>query len=482
MKKVLFFALAISMFFTGCKDDDPKPDPKSNEAEIISFAVNEVNGTIEGTDILLVLDESVDVTAITPTIVISDNATVSPESGVEQDFSSAVTYTVTAEDGETKKTYTVSALKVAKGIGTITQKWSKNSTDAGWELHAHAEPCIALWGDYLAMVQQNGYGSTEQKIRLFNRYTGDPVNDKTVAIVDGDGNAVAGGPGLTSDDDRSTLISCNLAGVGADFSIWKWDNADATPVKLLTWTNDVDKSFAEAKASWADAWVGRKLAVAGDLEGNAFIYATPSFSNTVLRWEISNGAIVSETPEKLVITGMPNTNWEVICGVDAMDNTADSKLLVSGVLCGTMMVGSDEAVEWNISRAFGENTVGFFNFNDNPYFGTIQCDAYAGAGATDNSVIGAWVDVFNVDSTALNPSGYWPESFKEITTNFSQVLDDQGNLSYQNNTNVTADFEWDDEVTEDGVRTMRIYILGTNCGVACYEISNLAPEAAPEEK
>jgi len=477
MKKILFLTLAVSLLFASCGKDDPKPeDPKSTDAEILSFIVNDVNGTIEGTNILLVLDESTDLTNLTPTISLSENATINPESGVAQDFTSPVVYTVTAEDGETKKTYTVSALKVSAGIGTITNRWSKNSTDVGWELHAHAEPCIAIWGNYLAMVQQNSYGSTEQKIRLFNKNTGDVVTDKTVSIVDANTNTVAGGPGLTSDDDKSTLISCNLAGVGADFSIWKWTSADALPVKLLTWTNDVDKSFAIAKASWADAWVGRKLTVAGDLEGNAFIYATPSFSDVVLRWEVSQGAIVSETPEKLFITGMPNTNWEVICGVDALDNTANSKLIVSGVLCGTMLVGSDEAVEWSISRAFGENTVGYFNFNDNPYFGTIQCDAYAGSAATDNNVIGAWIDVFNLDSTALNPSGYWPESFKQMTTNFSPVLDKLGALSYQNNVNVTADFDWEAEVSENGVRTMRIYILGTNCGVSAYEISNLAAD------
>ncbi|MBU2915027.1 polysaccharide lyase family 7 protein [Reichenbachiella agariperforans] len=42
---------------------------------------------------------------LTPTIVISENATISPASGVAQDFSSPITYTVTAEDGSIQ-TYT----------------------------------------------------------------------------------------------------------------------------------------------------------------------------------------------------------------------------------------------------------------------------------------------------------------------------------------------------------------------------------------
>ena len=48
---------------------------------------------------------------LSPVIRVSDKATISPASGVTQDFSNdkAVTYTVTAEDGKTSKTYTAKA-------------------------------------------------------------------------------------------------------------------------------------------------------------------------------------------------------------------------------------------------------------------------------------------------------------------------------------------------------------------------------------
>ncbi|MBR5983111.1 MAG: fibronectin type III domain-containing protein, partial [Bacteroidales bacterium] len=48
-----------------------------------------------------------------PTIAVSENASISPESRVAQDFSSPVTYTVTAEDGTTTKEWTVNVNKVA---------------------------------------------------------------------------------------------------------------------------------------------------------------------------------------------------------------------------------------------------------------------------------------------------------------------------------------------------------------------------------
>lgn len=77
----------------------------SNECDITSFTIAGVAATISGTNITAEVPAGTDVTALTPVIVTSDGATVDPTTA--QDFSSAVEYTVTAEDGVTKKTYTV---------------------------------------------------------------------------------------------------------------------------------------------------------------------------------------------------------------------------------------------------------------------------------------------------------------------------------------------------------------------------------------
>ena len=86
---------------------------ESSEALITSFAIDSelvseapVIDNEAGTITFKVLD-SAESLVFAPTIEVSAGATVSPASGEEQDFSSAVTYTVTAEDG-TVKTYTVS--------------------------------------------------------------------------------------------------------------------------------------------------------------------------------------------------------------------------------------------------------------------------------------------------------------------------------------------------------------------------------------
>jgi predicted extracellular nuclease len=82
----------------------------SSEAEILTFVMAEeketatINSGAGTIDITVV--NGTPVTALVPTITISEDATISPESGVAQDFSTPVDYTITAEDG-TEKVWTV---------------------------------------------------------------------------------------------------------------------------------------------------------------------------------------------------------------------------------------------------------------------------------------------------------------------------------------------------------------------------------------
>ena len=82
-------------------------DKLDSEADITKFVVANVEATISGTTITAEVPNGTDVTKLKPTITISKDATVSPKSGVETDFTDSVNYVVTAEDGTTKKTYTV---------------------------------------------------------------------------------------------------------------------------------------------------------------------------------------------------------------------------------------------------------------------------------------------------------------------------------------------------------------------------------------
>ncbi|MEO9510874.1 MAG: BspA family leucine-rich repeat surface protein [Flavobacteriaceae bacterium] len=83
----------------------------NNDTDITDFTFVEQTGnvTINADDhtVMIEVEFGADVTSLTPTITLSEGATISPESGVARDFTNQVSYTVTAEDGITEQDWTV---------------------------------------------------------------------------------------------------------------------------------------------------------------------------------------------------------------------------------------------------------------------------------------------------------------------------------------------------------------------------------------
>jgi len=95
----------------------------NTETDITSFHIPELSAiaTIDNSMHTIVgsVPFGTDLTALVPSIALSEGATVDPVSGTATDFSSPVTYTVTAEDGSTFQDWLVSlSLDPAVGIGT----------------------------------------------------------------------------------------------------------------------------------------------------------------------------------------------------------------------------------------------------------------------------------------------------------------------------------------------------------------------------
>jgi hypothetical protein len=67
-------------------------------------------------------------TSLAPTITISDGATVSPASGVAQNFTNPVTYTVTAQDGVTTQNYVATVAAVPNTDATLGSLTVSNGT------------------------------------------------------------------------------------------------------------------------------------------------------------------------------------------------------------------------------------------------------------------------------------------------------------------------------------------------------------------
>ena len=118
-KILLSIYVAIMMIAVACKKDEPTPTPpvttptttppvvKSTAKDLTKFSFAALSPVVDATidastkAITATVPAGTDVTKLVPTITISDKATVSPATGVAQDFSKEVSYTVTAEDGGT---------------------------------------------------------------------------------------------------------------------------------------------------------------------------------------------------------------------------------------------------------------------------------------------------------------------------------------------------------------------------------------------
>jgi len=92
----------------------------SSDTEILTFSFLEQTGsaTIDTTNYTVDIEVEIgaDRTNLAPDITLSEGATISPNSGVAQDFSNPVTYTVTAEDGATIQDWIVTVAQVPLGL------------------------------------------------------------------------------------------------------------------------------------------------------------------------------------------------------------------------------------------------------------------------------------------------------------------------------------------------------------------------------
>ena len=104
--------LAAMAFMNACDvEKEPYIQGAEDERFILEFRVDSVSGTVDEDNKMVRLDfpAGTDVTHLTPTIVISNYATIEPKSGVAQDFTNPVYYTVTSLSGATSQ-YMVEAI------------------------------------------------------------------------------------------------------------------------------------------------------------------------------------------------------------------------------------------------------------------------------------------------------------------------------------------------------------------------------------
>lgn len=107
---LLYVSFLISIFISCIKDE-----PLGRETDIISFKINDeeyISSEISYDRISVTVSNDVKLSEIVPVIEVSPGGTITPESGVPQDFSNGpVTYKVISEDKKYSKEYKVSFVK-----------------------------------------------------------------------------------------------------------------------------------------------------------------------------------------------------------------------------------------------------------------------------------------------------------------------------------------------------------------------------------
>ena len=105
----------------------------------------------------------------------------------------------------------------------------------------------------------------------------------------------------TADDDGNVLI-CNLAPNAGSFKVYKLTSVTSTPELMIEWNGGVA--------------IGRKLSVAGSIDGDAIITAPIlAAGQKFARWKVTGGVLASQEPEVVTMTGLAKgwtTNWDIV--------------------------------------------------------------------------------------------------------------------------------------------------------------------------
>ncbi|MBQ4819859.1 leucine-rich repeat domain-containing protein [Aquimarina sp. MMG016] len=113
MKKYVKVLAVLTLFITGCSKDDGNDLLLSDAKQITDFVFLASENEALDVDVIADINEETKtitalvpsgtaVTSLLPDVVVSEKATISPGSGIAQDFSNPVVYTVTAENGSTQ--------------------------------------------------------------------------------------------------------------------------------------------------------------------------------------------------------------------------------------------------------------------------------------------------------------------------------------------------------------------------------------------
>lgn len=180
MKLTTLVALILLLFALSCKKDkqpDPiQPPTLSSDKDITEFTFNSADnaaylsygfkGTITNDTIKFDLPSGTQVSHLVPAISMTGVA-VTPNSGIAQDFSSPVTYTVTAADKTTKQYVVIVTVQIADAFDVIYTAGTNANMREGHVYAINADDGTLLWS-----------AKTSASV------TATPITNETVLVAD----------------------------------------------------------------------------------------------------------------------------------------------------------------------------------------------------------------------------------------------------------------------------------------------------------
>ena len=266
---------------------------KSNKCEIVSFALKQpqMNGMVDKVARKVSLITAKDLSVAEAAVTLSAHATISPDPAEPHNYNEGFTFTVTADDGETKAEYLVVKEipeKIDYGVNATSAETLFNlDPSTGMGLPGYKAVANVSMGVLDSdLVVNMGDGSTP---RYYNKIVGTYGGEIKI------GPAVP--TGAIASDEKDHLLICNLAEPGQTFTIWKTSSVKEAPTELLSFTND------------QDIQLGLEMKVIGNIEAEASISVTyPGLagvtqSSRFRSIHIVGGQVVSNELKDLAATG-----------------------------------------------------------------------------------------------------------------------------------------------------------------------------------
>ncbi|MCK7558380.1 DUF5018 domain-containing protein [Chitinophaga sedimenti] len=339
-------------------------------------------------------------------------------------------------------------MKQPYGVGITRKLFSKTAADLGFV--TNNDVALAVSGDYLVLCRRLSSGSN---YRVYNRFTGAYLRDMYYPFGAQISFQIA-------EDSKGKILATSWAPKNAKFIMYKYNSPmDATPVKLLEWTNNNPANTT------LDGGVGRRVNVYGDLNGDAVIMATVGQSTTILRWRIAGGVLTNPNPEILTyqsITGAAHLGF--YAEAQPVSTAANANYFINyqfevGYVNGatqTRLMGF--AADNQIYGTYHMPT-NYTTFNNANYLAILKYTSASGNSA-------ARLSLFDVTNTSLISTVYTSPVYPSFNV---YVSPDE--LKGDTNTNGTGDVAIG--FTENGER-MQIYTLLTNAGIMAHEFTNYA--------